>query len=397
MSEKLHLGLLTSLVLVCMTGSAYGDRIIPTPIAGGPDYYKFTTADYATPDVIKGIYRELRIYRAYGGTNHSYLLNSSVTRVKFSCSALSPNSASIDPVATAWSAQMLLTSDFRLRGTNTIYVPPGGSNTVTVYGTLLSIEQDVYMNWVPSEGTLKVTVMPIALNDSPEKINFDYNVKATTETAWAPSATSSYSFNPADGFNVALSRKIGTSKMQLLIDGNPGWLQIGGMWAHRINDNWVEIGFGASFVTDAQYDVTRSVVNNTATCEYTYKTWNSLKTEILTSPRGSSESTQCNLESANFLANVHWRASAGTVSEWPGAGGVEEPPPESPQPVGQSYKHFFQIDPVARTVRMIDRFASFHNWGLSVTSAAGFAGFPAFDIGSLTSGADTQSYRLYSY
>ncbi len=398
MSRKVHIGMLTIVVVVCMAGSVFGERMTPLAVPNGPDYYRFTNAPggYATPDVIKGIYRELRYYRNNGGSDRSLANNGSVTRVKFSCKELSPNSASIDPVGTAWSANLKLTSIFRLRGTSTTYLPPGGSNTVTADGTLLSIEQDAYMDWVPREGALKVTVMPVARADSPEQINFKYNLKATTATSWTESSSSSFSFSSADGFKAELGKVTGTSKMRLIIDGNPGWLQLGGMWAHFINDTRVELGFGASFVTDAQYDVTRSVVQGTAVCTYTYKAWNNLQSEVVTI--GNSESTQCAMTTANFLANVHWRASAGTVSEWNASPyETEEPKLETPQPVGQSYKHFFHIDPAMRKVRMIDRFASFHSWAVSVTSAAGHPTFPSFDLGSMRSGADTQEYRVNDY
>lgn len=388
---------------------ALAGRLTPIPWSGNPDPYLVVvpkTSEKDT-DMVKGLYRMLRNLRIDGMSSRSQTLKGSYTKFEFACGALYPHPAQsgYDASRNTWNATCTLTSYFRVRGTDWMHVGPL-STTVSAVGTLIKAQQSVAIEHLAVDGPnnyLLITIMPVIGEDSPQTILLETNLKATTGTEFNEASSSHFDFNFSGNlsdrtghseFNVDLSKVTSSRKMRLMIFGNPAWTNLGGLWMQEIGLTQREIGFGADFVIDAQYEFQRTVVEQVVQCTHTFKAWNKndvdlSKIEGLVS--GSvTDTTSCTASTASFLANVHWKATPATVTEF---GQLES---SSGAPVGQHYRHYFHVNSLANTVGFQDYFASFGNWGLSVTSAAGHAAFPYFDVGTMEQGSYAPYYRELS-
>lgn len=386
---------------------ALAGRLTPSPWAGNPDAYVLVIPKTSPKDrdMVKGIYRQLRKYRNDGESSKSHTISGSYTKVKFACNTLSnhPAPSGYDASSNTWNANCTLTSYFRIRGTDWMSTGPL-STEVGAVGTLIKVQQRVaieHILWAEGPNNfLLITILPVIGEDSPQTILLETNLKATTTTEFKEATSSHFDFSFSGSltdlsskseFNVDLSKITSSKKMRLYIFGNPAWTNLGGLWMQEIGTTQREIGFGADFVIDALYDFQRTVVETEVRCTHTFKAWLKSAADLSKFEGMASgsvtDTTSCTATNASFLANVHFQATPATVTEFgqlESAGG---------EPVGQHYRHYFHVNSLAGTVGLQDYFASFGNWGLSVTSAAGHAAFPFFDVGTMQQGSYTPYYR----
>lgn len=301
-----------------------------------------------------------------------------------------------------WRQVLTAEAQFKLRRTRVDSVR-GGRVVDNVNGTRFAYEQTTSYVWDPVQRKLFVSIeKPVTPSSGTtlgrQTIAGTYAIEATSKvnvTTLAGSTSivngSVTSINPPVGslsFGLDKVSAGQSTRVNLTIAGNPYWVDLGRLFFERRSDGttWWELGMDV--VADTDVKITRPVTG-LKNCTVRYRGFAASvgigTAAPATTPATVPNVTACNIETANFFADISYRAKPADFGD------------QSNEKVGQRWRARFQANKTGEqiTISRLYKFASLTNWALSVqgtnTAANGFAS--GFDISDGEQGASEEYFN----
>lgn len=384
-----RLAVLPALILAA-TAAAPASATIITP--GQDSYGAYAFSDLREHEV-RALYSLLsRTSNARANTGDKLVLSGSEIKAWYHRGPITQDTGTnVDTAYTKnWKIPLYAESQFKLRRTR-IDRLAGGSIVDNANGTRFSYKQTTSYVWDPVARTLLVSIeKPITPSSGQslgrQTIAGTYAIEATSKTnITTVSGTTSIvngsvqSVHPPVGslsFGLNKTSQKQSTRVSLAIDGNPYWVDLGRMFFERRSDGatWWELGM--DLVAESDVKITRPVTGMRH-CTVRYRSFNAnvgVGTDApSTTPATVPDVAACNIEAANFFAEINYRAKPSTFSD-----------SNTSEKVGQRWRVRFQANKVGENLNIsrIYKFSSLTNWFLSVqgtnTAETGFAA--GFDI-----------------